>query len=50
MQVEANIKTQVEKEIARVRPLVELAASIVQKLRDRCAYGWVRLNDLTVSI
>lgn len=48
--VEVNMKNKVEKEMARVRPLVELAASIVQKLRDRCAYGWVRLNDLTVSI
>ncbi|XXG74126.1 hypothetical protein AAC387_Pa07g2923 [Persea americana] len=39
-----------EKEIARIRPVVDLAASTIQKIRDRCAYGWVQLQDLTVSV
>lgn len=50
LQIEANLRIPVEKELARIRPLVELAASTVQKIRDRCAYGWVQLNDLAVSI
>ncbi|XP_060192416.1 DNA polymerase alpha catalytic subunit isoform X1 [Lycium barbarum] len=47
--VESNMRIQVEKELARIRPVVEAAASTVQKFRDRCAYGWVQLKDLTVS-
>ncbi|KAJ8546171.1 hypothetical protein K7X08_018754 [Anisodus acutangulus] len=47
--VESNMRIQVEKELARIRPSVEAAASTVQKFRDRCAYGWVQLKDLTVS-
>lgn len=45
-QVEATIRTQVERELARVRPVVDTAASIVQRIRDRCAYGWVLMMDL----
>lgn len=45
-QVEATIRTQVERELARIRPVVDTAASIVQQIRDRCAYGWVLMMDL----
>ncbi|GAA0171134.1 DNA metabolism protein [Lithospermum erythrorhizon] len=48
--VEVNMRAPVVKELLRVRPLVELAASTVQKMRDRCAYGWVQLKDLTITI
>ncbi|KAA8547110.1 hypothetical protein F0562_003539 [Nyssa sinensis] len=48
--IEVNIRTPVEKELARIRPLVDLAASTVEKIRDRCAYGWVQLKDLIVTI
>ncbi|CAK9159461.1 unnamed protein product [Ilex paraguariensis] len=48
--VDNKIRIPVEKELVRIRALVELAASTVQKLRDRCAYGWVQLKDLTVTI
>lgn len=48
--IDGKIRMPVEKELARIRPLAELAASQVQKLRDRCAYGWVQLSDLSVSI
>ncbi|CAI9110186.1 OLC1v1010165C1 [Oldenlandia corymbosa var. corymbosa] len=41
---------QVEREVVRLRPFVEMAASIIQKLRDRCAYGWVQMEGLAVSI
>lgn len=44
------MRIQVEKELVRIRPLVEAAASTVQKFRDRCAYGWVQLKDVIVSI
>ncbi|XP_062101961.1 DNA polymerase alpha catalytic subunit [Humulus lupulus] len=40
----------VEKELAKIRPVVNLAASIVQSIRDRCAYGWIQLQSLTVSV
>ncbi|CAN4082922.1 unnamed protein product [Withania somnifera] len=48
--VESNMRIQVEKELVRIRPMVEAAASSVQKFQDRCAYGWVQLKDLTVSL
>ncbi|KAJ8430025.1 hypothetical protein Cgig2_008464 [Carnegiea gigantea] len=47
--VDVNARLQLEKELARVRPMVDLAANIAQKLRDRCAYGWVQLTDLFVT-
>ncbi|KAK6116225.1 hypothetical protein DH2020_050021 [Rehmannia glutinosa] len=48
--IEGDKKLPLEKEIAKIRPMVELAASTVQKIRDRCAYGWVQLNDLIVLV
>ncbi|KAM7510391.1 hypothetical protein LguiB_009266 [Lonicera macranthoides] len=48
--IEAKVRIPVEKELARIRPMVELAASTVRKMRDRCAYGWVQLKDLIVTI
>lgn len=48
-QVESNMRLQVEKELVRIRPVVEAAASTVEKFRDRCAYSWVQLKDLIVS-
>lgn len=50
VQIEAKVRIPVEKELARIRPMVELAASTVRKMRDRCAYGWVQLKDLIVTI
>ncbi|XP_049382025.1 DNA polymerase alpha catalytic subunit [Solanum stenotomum] len=47
--VESNMRIQVEKELVRIRPVVEAAASTVEKFRDRCAYSWVQLKDLIVS-
>ncbi|KAL6530158.1 hypothetical protein OROMI_028803 [Orobanche minor] len=48
--VEGEKKLAMEKELSRIRPVVELAASTVQKIRDRCAYGWVQLQDLIVLV
>lgn len=45
-QIESNLRIQVEKELARIRPMVEAAASTVEKFRDRCAYSWVQLDAL----
>ncbi|XP_039120011.1 LOW QUALITY PROTEIN: DNA polymerase alpha catalytic subunit-like [Dioscorea cayenensis subsp. rotundata] len=39
-----------EKELATIRPAVELASSVIHKIRDRCAYAWVSLGDLSVSV
>ncbi|KAL6547839.1 hypothetical protein OROHE_009544 [Orobanche hederae] len=47
--IKGNSKIAAEKEEAGFRPVVELAAKIVQKNRDKCSYGWVMLNDLTVA-
>ncbi|KAJ8764232.1 hypothetical protein K2173_005972 [Erythroxylum novogranatense] len=47
---ETSIRTAIEKELMKVRPIVDLALSTVQKIRDRCAYGWVELNSLGVTV
>ncbi|KAL6586564.1 hypothetical protein OROMI_001552 [Orobanche minor] len=52
--IKANSKIAVEKEQARIRLVVELATKTVQKIKDRCSYGWevpglnVRIN-LSIS-
>ncbi|XP_028549547.1 DNA polymerase alpha catalytic subunit isoform X1 [Dendrobium catenatum] len=33
-----------------IRSAVTLAVPVIQKIRDRCAYGWVQLKDLTVLV
>ncbi|KAL5715404.1 DNA-directed DNA polymerase [Ranunculus cassubicifolius] len=38
-----------EKDLARIQIVVDLAASKVQEIRDRCAYGWVQITDLTIA-
>ncbi|XP_052195502.1 DNA polymerase alpha catalytic subunit [Diospyros lotus] len=48
--VEQKLRIAVEKELVRIRPLVDSAASIAESIRDRCAFGWVHLNDLIVTI
>ncbi|KAK7300636.1 hypothetical protein RJT34_11484 [Clitoria ternatea] len=44
--MEAKSRIPIEEELVKIRPIVDLAASTMQKSRDRCAYGWVRLQDL----
>ncbi|KAH9611127.1 hypothetical protein KSS87_007292 [Heliosperma pusillum] len=48
--VDIKARVILEKELERVRPIVSPAAVVVQKLRDRCAYGWVQLTDLFVTL
>ncbi|KAL5099247.1 hypothetical protein RYX36_003574 [Vicia faba] len=48
--MEAKARIPIEKELIKLRPVVELAASTIQKIRDRCAFGWVKLQDLVVTI
>ncbi|KAL6007618.1 hypothetical protein ACLOJK_033117 [Asimina triloba] len=48
--LEHNARLAVEKELARIRPVVDLAASAIKEIRDRCAYGWVQLQDLSVTV
>lgn len=50
MQVDDAVRLPLEKELIRLRPMVELAANVAQKLRDRCAYGWVQLSDLFATL
>ncbi|TKW17914.1 hypothetical protein SEVIR_5G400000v4 [Setaria viridis] len=39
-----------EKEFAAVGQTINLTLMEIQKIRDRCAFGWVQLEDLAVSI
>ncbi|KAK7252825.1 hypothetical protein RIF29_37045 [Crotalaria pallida] len=48
--METKSRIPVEKELMKIRPMVDLAASTVQKIRDRCAYGWVKLQDLVITV
>ncbi|MED6210639.1 hypothetical protein PIB30_066086 [Stylosanthes scabra] len=48
--MEVKSRIPIEKELIKIRPMVDQAASSVQKLRDRCAYGWVKLQDFVVSV
>ncbi|XP_065875108.1 DNA polymerase alpha catalytic subunit [Euphorbia lathyris] len=48
--IESSTKIQVEREMNRIRPMVESALSTVQNIRDRCAFGWILLSDLSVSV
>ncbi|KAK8687216.1 hypothetical protein V6N13_086043 [Hibiscus sabdariffa] len=47
--METSARIPVEKELAKVRPVVGLAAYTVQRIRDRCAFGWVKMDDLIVT-
>ncbi|KAK7307110.1 hypothetical protein VNO77_39879 [Canavalia gladiata] len=48
--MEAKTRIPIEKELIKIRPIVDLAASTAHKIRDRCAYGWVRLQDLVITV
>ncbi|EEF38804.1 DNA polymerase alpha catalytic subunit [Ricinus communis] len=48
--MDAGTRISLEKKITKIRPMVDLAVSTVQKIRDRCAYGWVQLSDLSVTV
>lgn len=50
LQADAGTRIQVEKELMKIRPVVDMALSTVKKIRDRCAYGWVQLNGLAVTV
>ncbi|GLU20032.1 hypothetical protein SLE2022_362500 [Rubroshorea leprosula] len=50
LQMETTARVHIEKELARIRPVVDSAASTVQRIRDRCAYGWVLMKDLFVTV
>ncbi|KAE8695335.1 DNA polymerase alpha catalytic subunit [Hibiscus syriacus] len=47
--METTARITVEKELGKVRPVVGLAANTVQRIRDRCSFGWVQMNDLIVT-
>ncbi|KAM5577509.1 DNA polymerase alpha catalytic subunit [Rosa sericea] len=48
--MEPKTRLPVELELAKIRPIVTLAASTVERIRDRCAYGWIQLQDLFVTV
>ncbi|KAG6729216.1 hypothetical protein I3842_01G015200 [Carya illinoinensis] len=48
--VEASNRLPLEKELAKIRPMLNLAASTAERIRDRCAFGWVQLQDLIITV
>lgn len=50
LQLEVNARVTLEKEMASIRPVVELAAMTIQSLRDRSAYGWMQLQNFVVTV
>ncbi|ESW28786.1 hypothetical protein PHAVU_002G017900 [Phaseolus vulgaris] len=48
--MEAKSRITIEKEVIKIRPMIDPAASTAQKIRDRCAFGWVRLEDLVITV
>ncbi|KAF9611731.1 hypothetical protein IFM89_034914 [Coptis chinensis] len=48
--LDLKLRIPLEKDLARIRLVVDLAASVVQKIRDRCAYGWIQMKDLAISV
>jgi len=48
--MEGKSRITIEKEVMKIRPMIDPAASTAQKIRDRCAYGWVRLEDLVITV
>ncbi|XP_011043523.1 PREDICTED: DNA polymerase alpha catalytic subunit-like isoform X2 [Populus euphratica] len=47
---DAGTRILVEKALMKIRPVVDMALSTVKKMRDRCAYGWVQLDGLAVTV
>lgn len=47
--MEAKSRIPIEKELIKIRPMIEPAALKAQKIRDRCSFGWVRLQDLAIT-
>lgn len=50
LQIEGSTRLPLERELAKIRPMVQLAASTVQGIRDRCGYGWVQLQDFIITV
>ncbi|XP_054824492.1 DNA polymerase alpha catalytic subunit isoform X2 [Prosopis cineraria] len=48
--MEDKSRIPLEKELSKIRPMIDLAASTIQKIRDRCAFGWVQMQDLVIAV
>ncbi|KAG0452355.1 hypothetical protein HPP92_025019 [Vanilla planifolia] len=48
--LDQNSRATYERDVATIYSAVHPAQLVIRKLRDRCAYGWVQLKDLTVSV
>ncbi|XP_020208890.1 DNA polymerase alpha catalytic subunit [Cajanus cajan] len=44
--MEAKSRIPIEKELIKIRPMIDPAALKAQKIRDRCLFGWVSMQDL----
>ncbi|KAG5069905.1 hypothetical protein JHK85_002282 [Glycine max] len=48
--MEAKSRIPIEKELIKIRAVIKSAASTAQEIRDRCAFGWVKLENLVISV
>ncbi|KAF5183787.1 Dna polymerase alpha catalytic subunit [Thalictrum thalictroides] len=48
--LDLKARVPLEKDLVRIRLAVDSAVSIVQKIRDRCSYGWVQMKDLSIVV
>ncbi|WVZ14207.1 hypothetical protein V8G54_011773 [Vigna mungo] len=48
--MEAKSRITIAKEVIKIKQMIDPAASTAQKIRDQCPFGWVRLEDLVVSV
>ncbi|KAG8054614.1 hypothetical protein GUJ93_ZPchr0001g30249 [Zizania palustris] len=49
-QLDQKARLPFEKEFVALSQTINLALMEIQKIRDRCAFGWVQLKDLAISI
>uniref|UniRef100_A0A5K0VXM0 Uncharacterized protein n=32 Tax=Nymphaea colorata TaxID=210225 RepID=A0A5K0VXM0_9MAGN len=46
--METGVRVRFEKQFARIRQVTDLAAQSIKRIRDRCAYTWIKLEDLAL--
>ncbi|KAL3682848.1 hypothetical protein R1sor_000870 [Riccia sorocarpa] len=47
---DVTVKVAAEKKVALVRPAFDAAAQVIRDIRDRCAYRWINLSGICVSV
>ncbi|KAL2611548.1 hypothetical protein R1flu_023240 [Riccia fluitans] len=47
---DVTVKVAAEKKVALARPAFDAAAQVIKDIRDRCAYRWINLSGICVSV